>query len=113
MDNNSAEDLGAIGGLLILRADTRWVSPYKECLAYCNNLGTICHAEKPNTPLPEEQSQGDVIILVEQYIRELVFDVPYHHIQSVTNKQCVQFLMSIRMNLVQCGLFLRSRPNKY
>ena len=53
-DNYQAEALCAIGGLLILRAATKQVSPDKECLPYCDNLGTSSHASKPNKPLYEK-----------------------------------------------------------
>ena len=53
-DNYRAEVLGAIGGLLILRAAIKRVSPYKQCLVYCGNLGIIRHANKPNKPLCEK-----------------------------------------------------------
>ena len=53
-----------MGGLLILRADTKRVSPYKECLAYCDNLGIVGHVNKPIRPLCEKQSQSDVIGLI-------------------------------------------------
>ena len=60
----------------------RPVSPDKECLAYYDNLGIVRHASKPNKPLSEKQSQGDIIVLVKQYIRELDFKVPYHHVHA-------------------------------
>ena len=40
------------------------------------------HAGKPNTPLPEKQSQGGVINPIKQYIRELYFEVPYHRVPA-------------------------------
>ena len=67
-DNYRVEALGAIGGLLILRAATKRVLPYKECLAYCDNLGIIGYAKKSNEPLCEKQSQSDVIGLIKQHI---------------------------------------------
>ena len=81
-ENYGAEALGAIGGLLILRAATKRVFPDKEFLAYCDNLGIGSHTSKPNKPLYEKQSQGDVIGLIKQYIRHLDFDVPYHHVHA-------------------------------
>ena len=85
-DNYQAEGLGAIGGLLILRAATMRVLSYKECLAYCDNLGIVCHASKPNKPLSEKQSQWDVIGLIKQYVKQLDFDIPYHHVHAHLDK---------------------------
>ena len=56
--------------------------PCKECLAYYDNFGIVSHASKPNKPLYEKQSQGDVIGLIKQYIRQLDFEVPYHHVHA-------------------------------
>ena len=40
-DNYQTEGLGDIGGLLVFRAATRRIFLYKECVAYCDNLGTM------------------------------------------------------------------------
>ena len=82
-DNYRAEGLGAIVGLPILKAATRRLLPYKECLAYCDNLGIVHHANRPNKPMSEKQSQGDIIGLIKNYIRELDFEVPCAHFDEV------------------------------
>ena len=69
-------------GVLILRAAAQRVSHYKERLTYCDNLGIVRHAGKPNKPLPENQSQGGIINLLKQYITQLDFDVPYHRVNA-------------------------------
>ena len=53
-NNYCDEGLGDIGGLLVLRAETPHIFPYKECVACCDNLGIVQHAEKPHEPLPEK-----------------------------------------------------------
>ena len=53
-DNCRAEGLGATGSPPILRAATRQVLPYKECLAYYDNLGIMHKASKPNKPISEK-----------------------------------------------------------
>ena len=80
--NYHAEGLGDIGGLLILRATTWRVLSYKECQAYCDNLSIVHHASKPNKSLSEKQSQGDIIVLIKQFTRELDFEIPYHHVHA-------------------------------
>lgn len=79
-DNYRAEALGALLGLLIIRAASVRSLPYKPCRAYCDNKGIVTHANSCHSPLKEKQSQADVIGLLKQYIRDLVIDVEYEHV---------------------------------
>ena len=79
-DNYRAEALGALLGLLIIRAASTRSLPYKPCRAYCDNKGIVIHAGNSTSPLKEQQSQADVIGLIKQYIRDLSVDVEYEHV---------------------------------
>ena len=62
------------------------------------------HAGKLNRPLPERQSQRDVINLIKQYIRELDFDVHYHHFHAHLNKVMRwDQLMDIQKLIIECN----------
>ena len=40
--------------------------PHSLC-RYCDNLGIVWHADKPNELLPEKQSEGGTINLIKKY----------------------------------------------
>ena len=79
-DNYRAEALGAMCGLLVHRAASQRAYRYKECEAFCDNLGVVKHASRPTTSLPEKQVQADVLCLIKHLIRELPFSVNYQHV---------------------------------
>ena len=123
-DKYSAEGLGSIVGLLVLCAVMQISSPYKGCITYCDNLGFIWHTRKPNKALPEKQSQGDIINLTKQYIMELDFDIPYHHVYAYLdevlrwdqmtdiqklNVECDMLAKEALLNVIVGGEFIPSR----
>ena len=79
-DNYREEALGAMCGVLALRAASRRAYRCRECRAFCENLGIVKHASRPTTSLPEKQVQADVLCLIKHLIRELPFFVNYQHV---------------------------------
>ena len=63
-NNYRAEGLGAIGGLLVLWTETQQIFLYNKCVTYCDNIGIVRYAGKPNKPPTEKQSQGGIINLI-------------------------------------------------
>ena len=76
-DNYRVEALGTMCGLLALRAASQQAYWYRECGAFCDNLGIVNHASRPTTSLPEKQVQADVLCLIKHLIQELPFSVNY------------------------------------
>merc|ERR1712086_367039 len=62
-DNYRAEALGAMCGLLALRAASQRAYRYRECGAFCDNLGIVKHASRPTTSLPEKAGAGRCSVL--------------------------------------------------
>ena len=62
--NYRAEAIGALLGLLVIRAVSARSLPYKSCQAYCDNKGIVI-----DSPLKEKQSQAsDVIGLISSHL---------------------------------------------
>ena len=79
-DNYRAEALGALVGLLLIKAATARDLPYQPARAFCDNKGIVNHASDFRSPLKEKQSQADVIGLLKQYVRDLSVSVKYEHV---------------------------------
>ena len=78
-DNYRAEGLGALAGLLVIYAGTGRRLPYKFVKAYCDNKGIVIHGSSTK-PLPDKQSQADILRLIKQYIHDLPVKVEYEHV---------------------------------
>ena len=62
-NNYRAKALGALAGLLVLRAATTRTFKYKGGVGHCNNKGIVGHCNDPTYDLQVKQSQPDIILL--------------------------------------------------
>ena len=80
-DNYRAEALGAMAGLLVIKAATTKRRRYLSVLkAHCDNMGIVKHGNAATTTCPEKQVQADVIMLIKKLIRGLPCNLEYEHV---------------------------------
>ena len=81
-DNYCGEALGSLGGLLLLRAASRQSPDYHPYDGHCDNKGVVIHCNKPRESCPDKQVWPDVFVVIEKLLRELPFEVSYHHVMG-------------------------------
>ena len=79
-DNYRAEALGAVAGMLVIRAATQRSFRYQDIVGHCDNMGIVRHGNAADKVCPEQQVQADLLILLKKLIRELPCAFQYEHV---------------------------------
>ena len=85
-DNYRGEALGALTGILLLRAASGIDRTYRQCGGHCDNKGVVIYCNKPRESCPDKQVQADVFMVIKKLLRELPFNVSYHHVMGHLDK---------------------------
>ena len=86
-DNYSAEALGVMTGLLVIKAATTKNYCYlKRLTGHCDNMGIVKHGNIANKAVPEKQVQADLIALIKKVIGELPRKFDYKHVYGHLDK---------------------------